>query len=79
MYEDPGSHFLKTNTGIESGADTVDESRLAMTFLTNLGITRMLCFIRLYLKEKAGKEIPESSRLEFLERFSANNLVLFDT
>ena len=27
---------------------------------------------------KTGKEIPESSRLEFLERFSANNFTLSD-
>ena len=27
---------------------------------------------------KTGKKIPESSRLEFLERFLANNFVLLD-
>ena len=27
---------------------------------------------------KTGKEIPESSRLEFLEKFSANNFALSD-
>ena len=30
----------------------------------------ILCSIRLVLEEKTGKEIPESSRLEFLEVFS---------
>ena len=29
-------------------------------------------------RSKLGKEIPESSRLEFLERFSANNFALSD-
>ena len=27
---------------------------------------------------KTGKEIPESSRLEFIEKFSANNFALSD-
>ena len=79
MYEDPGSQFLKTNTGIQSAAGTIDESRLVMMLFTDLGVARVFCIIRLVLKEKVGKEIPESSRLEFLEKFSAKNLVLFDT
>ena len=29
-------------------------------------------------RRETGKEIPESSRLEFLEKFSANNFVLSD-
>ena len=49
-----------------------------MTFLTSLGVTRILCSFRLVLPGKAGKEIPESSRLEFLEKFSANNFALLD-
>ena len=49
-----------------------------MTFLTILGVTEMLCSFKLVLEEKAGKEIPESSRLEFLEKFLANNLALSD-
>ena len=50
-----------------------------MTFLTILGVTEILCTFRLVLKGKTGKEIPESSRLEFLEKFSANNFALSDT
>ena len=46
-----------------------------MTFLTILGL---LCSFRLVLERKAGKEIPELSRLEFLEKFSANNFALSD-
>ena len=44
-----------------------------MTFLTILGVTEILCSFRLVLEGKTGKEIPESSRLEFLEKFSGNN------
>ena len=32
----------------------------------------------LVLEGKTGKEIPKSSRLEFLEKFSANNFALSD-
>ena len=49
-----------------------------MTFLTLLGVTKILCSFRLVLEGKTGKEIPESSRLEFLEKFSANNFALSD-
>ena len=49
-----------------------------MTFLTILGDTEILCSFKLVLEGKTGKEIPEPSRLEFLEKFSANNFVLSD-
>ena len=49
-----------------------------MTFLTILGVTETLCSFRLVLEGKMGKEIPESSRLEFLEKFFANNFALSD-
>ena len=49
-----------------------------MTFLTMLGVTEMICSFRLVLEGKRGKEILESSRLEFLEKFSANNFALSD-
>ena len=35
-----------------------------------------LCSFRLVLKAKTCKEIPELSRSEFLEKFSANNFAL---
>ena len=41
-----------------------------------MGVTEILCSFRLVLEGKTGKEIPESSRLEFLEKFSANNFAL---
>ena len=50
-----------------------------MTFLTILGVTNILCSFRLVLQRKMGKEIPELSRLEFLEKFLANNFALSDT
>ena len=49
-----------------------------MTFLIILGVTEILCSFTLVLDGKTGKEIPESSRLEFLEKFSANNFALSD-
>ena len=47
-----------------------------MTFLTNLGVTEILCSFILVPEAKAGKDIPESSRLEFLKKCSANNFFL---
>ena len=46
-------------------------------FLTTLGVTK-ICSFRLFLEEKTRKEIPESSRSELLEKFSANNFTLSD-
>ena len=40
--------------------------------------TEILCSFKLVLEGKTGNEIPESSRLEFLENFSANNFALLD-
>ena len=50
-----------------------------MTFLTILGVTEILCSFKLVLEEKTGKELPESSRLDFLEKFLGNNFALSDT
>ena len=63
---------------MQSGPDAFDKSRFIMTFLTILGVTEILCNFRLVLEGKTGKEIPESSRLELLEKFSANNFALSD-
>ena len=78
MHESSDSQFFRTTTGILSGPDAFDESRFAMTLLTILGVTEILCSFRLVLEGKTGKEIPESSRLEFLEKFLANNFALSD-
>ena len=48
-----------------------------MTFSTILGVTE-ICSFRSVLGGKMGKEIPESSRLEFVEKFLGNNFVLSD-
>ena len=78
MYESSGSQFLRTTTGIQSRPVVFDESRFIMTFLTILGVAKVLCSFRLVLEVKTDKEIPESSRLEFLEKFLANNFALSD-
>ena len=49
-----------------------------MTFLTILGVMVILCSFRLILEEKTAKEIPDSSRLEFLDKFSGHNVALSD-
>ena len=44
-----------------------------------LGLTEILCGFRSALEEITGKEIPESPRLESLEKLLANNFALSDT
>ena len=44
-----------------------------MTFLSIFGVTEILYSFRLVLEEKTGNEIPQSSRIEFLEKFLAKN------
>ena len=78
MYESSGSEFFRITSGIQSGSEAFDESKFIMTFFTILEVMEILCSFRLVLEGKAGKEIPESSRLEFLEKFSANNFALSD-
>ena len=46
--------------------------------LTILRVREVLFSFRLVLKGKTGKGIPKSSRLEFLEKFLANNFALWD-
>ena len=51
-----------------------------MTFSTISGVIETLwCSFRFVLEGKIGKEIPESSRLEFFKKFLANNFALSDT
>ena len=78
MYESSGSQFFRTATGIQSGPHAFDESRFVMTVLTILGFIEILCCFRLVLEGKTGKEIPKSSKLEFLLKFLANNFPLSD-
>ena len=74
MYESSGSEFFRITTGIQSGSEAFDESKFIMTFFTILEVMEILCSFRLVLEGKAGKKIPDSSRLVFLENFLANNL-----
>ena len=56
-----------------------DKSRFIMTFLTIFQVTEILCSFKLVQEGKTGKEIPQSSRLVFLEKFSENFFALSDT
>ena len=49
-----------------------------MAFLTILGVAEIIWSFKLVLEGKAGKEIPAPWRLEFLEKFWANNFALSD-
>ena len=51
-----------------------------MFIMTNVRITEILCSLRLVIEGKTekGKEIPDISRLEFLEQHLANNFALSD-
>ena len=78
MHESSSSHYFRTTTRIQSEPDIFDEPRFAMTFLTILGVTEISCSFRLVLEGKTGKERLESSRLEVLEKFLANNFASLD-
>ena len=78
MYKSSSSQFFRTITGTQSGQYAFDESRFFTTYLTILGVMETLCSFRLVLEGKKGKEIPESSSLEFWEKFLANNFTLSD-
>ena len=60
MEEISGSYFIRTTTGTQTRPGTFNKSRLVVTFLTNFRVTQILCNFRSILKEKVGKEIPES-------------------
>ena len=75
IYKSSGSQFFRSTNWIQSGPDVFDKSRFVMTFLT---ILEILCSFRLFLEAKAGKEIPESSRLESLEKSFTNYFALSD-
>ena len=74
-----GPQLFRNTTGVHSGPDAFEKSRFIMIFLTIIGVTETLGSFRLVLERKTGKEIPESSTLEFLQKFSVNNFALSDT
>ena len=55
--------------------DAFDESKFVKIFLT---ILEILCSFRLVPEAKTDKAITKSSRLEFLEKFLANNFAFSD-
>ena len=79
MNESSCSQFFRTTTGIQSGPGAFDESRFIMIFLTILVVSKILCSFRLVLEGETGKGIPESSRLDFVEKFVVKNFALSDT
>ena len=74
MQESSGSQFLGITTGIQSRPDAFDKLKFIMTSLTILEVTEICCF-RLVLQARTDKAITELSRLELLEKFSANNFL----
>ena len=78
MCGSSGAQFFRTTTGIQSGPDAFGDSRFIMRFLSIFGVTEVLCSSRLVIEGKAGKEIRESSRVEFLKKFLANSFALLD-
>ena len=58
---------VQTTTVIQSGLYAFDKSRFVMTMLNILGVTEVLRSFKIVPEGKASKDIPESSRLEFLE------------
>ena len=74
MYETSCSQFFRTTARIQLGPYTFDKSKFVMTFFTILRITEIFSFTWV-LEGKAGKEIPDYSRLVFLEKFLAKILL----
>ena len=71
-------NYFRITTGIQPGPGAFDKSRFIMIFLIILGVTKISCSFCLVLEGKLGKEISESSTLEFLEKFLADNFALSD-
>ena len=78
IYESSGLQFFRTTTGTQSGPNIFDKSRFGTIFLTILRDTEILYSFRLVLEWKTSKQIPESSRLEFLEKVLVSNFTLSD-
>ena len=58
--------------------DAFEKSVFVLTFLTILWVIEILWGFSLVLEGKTSKEVPDSSRLEFLEKCLANNFSLSD-
>ena len=55
-----------------------NQNQCSLWHLAILRVTEILCSFRLVLQEKTGKEIPESSRIQSLEKVFSNQLALSD-
>ena len=65
-------------TPLELNQDWMPLTNQDSFFLTILEVKEILRSFKLVLEGKTGKETPESSRLEFFKKFSANNFALSD-
>ena len=62
--------LFRATTGIQTGPDAFDKSRLVMTFLTNVEVPGILCSFIQVLEGKVVKQMSESSRLVLVKVFS---------
>ena len=69
VYGSSGSQFFRTTTGIQSRPDI----KVGHDLLNQFGVAGIILNFTLNIESKEGKEIPESSKLEFSEKLSANN------
>ena len=73
MWQSSGSQFFRTPIG-----RCPWQIKIHYGLLTILGVTEILCSFKFVVEGKTGQKIRESSRLEFWEKFSANNFALSD-
>ena len=74
--ESSGSEFFETTSGIHFGPHPFDKSKSFMNFLIKVEVRETFCSLKLVVKWKTGKEIPESLRLNFLKKFLVNKTAL---
>ena len=67
---------MKPSNNLEN--KTHSDKTHSLTHSSILGVMEILCSFRLVLEGRTGKEIPQSSRLQFLEKFLAKNFALSD-
>ena len=86
MYQISGSKFFRTTTEIQSDQMPLMNQASLWHFwhllwhfvITIFGVMEILCSFRLALEVETIEEIPDSSRLEFLEKYWASNFALLD-
>ena len=54
IYESSPSQFFRTTTRIQTKPNVLDDSMFVMAFFTILGVTEILCSLRLVLDGKTG-------------------------